>query len=158
MKWGIEHLRVTLRDDSGETVVIEQSKDGAIRCEQANGAPQTIAAEPAANRHEARTASTAAARAQEEPEPRARSPRRAQARKNKPRTAREPRPEATPEKPYLSLRLDIDPEQIASLLLDTGGQTARPGIASARLRRRRRPGRRPARPRRRLPAAAPARR
>ena len=39
--------------------------------------------------------------------------------------------EATPEKPYLSLRLDIDPEQIASLLLDTGGQTARPGIARA---------------------------
>ncbi len=99
MKWGIEHLRVTLRDDSGETVVIEQSKDGAIRCEQANGVARKAAAEPAANHHEADTASTAAARAKEEPEPRAKSPRRAQARKNKPKTAREPRSEATPEKP-----------------------------------------------------------
>jgi AraC-like DNA-binding protein len=39
--------------------------------------------------------------------------------------------EATPEKPYLSLRLDIDPEQIASLLLDTTGQTGPNDIGCA---------------------------
>lgn len=43
--------------------------------------------------------------------------------------------EATPEKPYLALRLDIDPEQIASLLLDAGvqagaGGNARPAFAA----------------------------
>ncbi|RPE79481.1 AraC family transcriptional regulator [Vulcaniibacterium tengchongense] len=41
--------------------------------------------------------------------------------------------EATPEKPYLCLRLDIEPEQIAGLLLDTGAQAgASPGAGSAR--------------------------
>jgi hypothetical protein len=52
VKWGIEHLKVTLRDDSGETVVIEQSKDGAIRCEQANGIAAEGRGRARANRRE----------------------------------------------------------------------------------------------------------
>lgn len=36
--------------------------------------------------------------------------------------------EATPEKPYLCLRLDIDPEEIAALILDAGPQAPSAGI------------------------------
>lgn len=103
MKWGIEHLRVTLRDDSGETVVIEQSKDGAIRCEQANGAPRR--AEPSAPHSEPHTAAAAeppaAARVaspREESEPRAKSQRRRRARSNEKKEMREATSEAAPRK------------------------------------------------------------
>jgi hypothetical protein len=109
VKWGIEHLKVTLRDDAGETVVIEQSKDGAIRCEQANGARRTNAAEPAADRREAPAAERAANRreapaapaaaAREEPEARAKSPRRRRARSSGKNEAREVQPEVRPAKP-----------------------------------------------------------
>lgn len=35
MKWGLQHVKVTLQEeDSGETVVIEQRSDGQIRCER----------------------------------------------------------------------------------------------------------------------------
>jgi len=103
VKWGIEHLRVTLRDDSGETVVIEQSKDGAIRCEQANGAPRK--AEPAAPHREPHTdvaaESPAAARVaspRAESEPRAKGQRRRRARSNEKKEGREAKAEATPRK------------------------------------------------------------
>ncbi len=33
MKWGVQHVKVTLENDSGETVVIEQSPDGRVKCE-----------------------------------------------------------------------------------------------------------------------------
>ena len=36
--------------------------------------------------------------------------------------------EATPEEPYLCFRLDIDPQEVASLLADTGQSQAAPGI------------------------------
>jgi hypothetical protein len=105
VKWGIEHLKVTLRDDSGETVVIEQSKDGAIRCEQANGSPRKTEAEPAANRREpdkapASPAPAAAspAQAQRAPEARAKSPRRGR-RAGAKKPAREARPEVARERP-----------------------------------------------------------
>ena len=36
MKWGVQQVRVTLEDsESGETVVIEQSPDGRVKCEGA---------------------------------------------------------------------------------------------------------------------------
>jgi hypothetical protein len=100
VKWGIEHLKVTLRDDTGETVVIEQSKDGAIRCEQANGARRKAAAEPAATRREPDTASPAAspAPAREEPKPRAKS-RRHGPRGSGKKEAREARPDAARARP-----------------------------------------------------------
>ena len=103
MKWGIQHLRVTLRDDSGETVVIEQSKDGAIRCEQANAAPRR--AEPAAPHREPHTAAAAepaaAARVaspRAESEPRAKGQRRRRAQSNEKKEGRAARSEATPRK------------------------------------------------------------
>ena len=104
MKWGIEHLKVTLRDDSGETVVIEQSKDGAVRCEQANGAPRR--AEPAVSRRDPLTtpaaepaAASRAASPRAEAEPRAKSQRRRRARSNEKKEGHEARSEATPQKP-----------------------------------------------------------
>lgn len=61
MKWGLQHVKVTLEEqDSGETVVIEQSSDGRVKCEPgksgkaeraANSTPRTREAkieEPAA--------------------------------------------------------------------------------------------------------------
>jgi hypothetical protein len=49
MKWGLQHVKVTLQEeDSGETVVIEQRSDGQIRCERGKsgkaGKPETKAA------------------------------------------------------------------------------------------------------------------
>ena len=99
MKWGIEHLKVTLRDDAGETVVIEQSKDGAIRCEQANGAPRKAAAEPASARRDAPTAPAAAGPARKEPESRAKSARRGSIRSRVKKDAPEARPEAASKGP-----------------------------------------------------------
>lgn len=35
MKWGLQHVKVTLQEEgSGETVVIEQRSDGQVRCER----------------------------------------------------------------------------------------------------------------------------
>jgi len=102
VKWGIEHLKVTLRDDSGETVVIEQSKDGAIRCEQANGAPRKPAAEPAARREPPAAAEPAAASRVASPRAEsdtpAKSQRRRRARSNEKKAVREARPDAAPGK------------------------------------------------------------
>lgn len=49
MKWGLQHVKVTLQEEnSGETVVIEQRSDGQIRCERGKsgkaGKPETKAA------------------------------------------------------------------------------------------------------------------
>lgn len=49
MKWGLQHVKVTLQEeDSGETVVIEQRSDGQIRCERGKsskgGKPEAKAA------------------------------------------------------------------------------------------------------------------
>lgn len=61
MKWGVQHVKVTLESESGETVVIEQSPDGRVKCEPgrppkseraANSAPPKAAAP----KTEARTA------------------------------------------------------------------------------------------------------
>lgn len=46
MKWGLQHVKVTLQEEnSGETVVIEQRSDGQIRCERGKsgkaGKPET---------------------------------------------------------------------------------------------------------------------
>ena len=38
MKWGLQHVKVTLEEsDSGEVVVIEQNSDGRITCVPARG-------------------------------------------------------------------------------------------------------------------------
>jgi hypothetical protein len=51
MKWGLQHVKVTLQEeDSGETVVIEQRSDGQIRCERGKsgkGGKQETKAAPA---------------------------------------------------------------------------------------------------------------
>jgi hypothetical protein len=55
VKWGVQNVRVTLENESGETVVIEQSPDGRVKCEPgrpakseraANVAPPKVAAAP----------------------------------------------------------------------------------------------------------------
>jgi hypothetical protein len=33
VKWGVQHVKVTLENESGETVVIEQSPNGRVKCE-----------------------------------------------------------------------------------------------------------------------------
>lgn len=48
MKWGVQHVRVTLESDSGETVVIEQSPDGRVKCEPSKPAKSGRAAGNAA--------------------------------------------------------------------------------------------------------------
>jgi len=94
VKWGIEHMKVTLRDESGETVVIEQSKDGAIRCEQAGGAPRPTPPEPARPPQEPKPAP--ASPAARDAEPRAKSPSRGRPRGSGKRAARPARPAAAP--------------------------------------------------------------
>ena len=52
MKWGVQHVKVTLEEaDTGETVVIEQQSDGKVRCE-----PGKRANKPAAERSAPREA------------------------------------------------------------------------------------------------------
>ena len=51
MKWGLQHVRVTLKEEStGETIRIEQNSDGTVRCETAKRAskPKGEAERPAA--------------------------------------------------------------------------------------------------------------
>ncbi len=43
MKWGVENVRITLKDDSGETVVIEQNQNGEVRCAQQSKAKESSA-------------------------------------------------------------------------------------------------------------------
>lgn len=45
MKWGLQHVKVTLEEaESGETVVIEQSSDGRVKCERGRtGKPERAA-------------------------------------------------------------------------------------------------------------------
>ena len=89
MKWGVHHVKVTLENDSGETVVIEQSPDGRVKCEpgkpgkserSANTAPPKAA--------ESRTEAKAA------PAPRAAKPkegRRAEKSEEAPKSAEAPK-------------------------------------------------------------------
>ena len=51
MKWGLQHVKVTLEEsDSGEVVVIEQSSDGRITCVPARGGKGRAAANSAPRR------------------------------------------------------------------------------------------------------------
>jgi hypothetical protein len=118
VKWGIEHLRVTLRDDSGETVVIEQSKDGAIRCEQANGVAEEDRGRAGyANRREhghgcrgRATRRCAGLRKARSPEPRAKRPRVADEPSNEKKKGARPR--GTRGRPREKARLaGLDPDQ-----------------------------------------------
>lgn len=75
MKWGLQHVKVTLEEsESGETVVIEQSSDGRVTCERgkqdkseraANQAPRAVKtkaeapAKPAADKRRKREAHAA---------------------------------------------------------------------------------------------------
>jgi len=127
VKWGIEHLKVTLRDDSGETVVIEQSKDGAIRCEQANGAPRR--AEPEASHREPQSAPAAPREAAAREVPEARTKRRKGPRGGGKKPAREARSEATPGKPG---SLDWQPTKDSN----TWGVLARSGRGQFKVLRR----------------------
>ncbi|PCC68232.1 hypothetical protein SAMN02745121_08637 [Nannocystis exedens] len=67
MKWGVQHVKVTLESDSGETVVIEQDANGRVKCEPA----RTDKRERAANtRPQRATAADAGTPAKPKTEPR----------------------------------------------------------------------------------------
>lgn len=93
MKWGVQQVRVTLEDsESGETVVIEQSPDGRVKCEGA----KARRGERAANSPPAAEAKTA-----REPEAKADKPKPARkhaskeagdTKPRKPRASRKPEP------------------------------------------------------------------
>lgn len=52
MKWGVENVKITLRDDSGETVVIEQDRAGQVRCAQQSKAKESGAGKAETRRSE----------------------------------------------------------------------------------------------------------
>lgn len=61
MKWGLQHVKVTLEEqDSGETVVIEQSSDGRIKCEPGKAGKGERAANSAPRKREAKVEEPAA--------------------------------------------------------------------------------------------------
>jgi hypothetical protein len=47
VKWGVQNVKVTLENESGETVVIEQSADGRVKCEPGKGSKGERAANSA---------------------------------------------------------------------------------------------------------------
>lgn len=63
MKWGVQHVKVTLESEDGDTVVVEQDANGRVKCEPgkggkteraANSAPPPKAASPAAKQDKAK--------------------------------------------------------------------------------------------------------
>lgn len=47
MKWGVQHVKVTLENESGETVVVEQDANGRVKCEPGKGGkPERAANSP----------------------------------------------------------------------------------------------------------------
>ena len=97
MKWGVQQVRVTLEDsESGETVVIEQSPDGRVKCEGAKARRGERAANtpPAA---EAKTAREPAAKADKPKPARKRAAKEVgETGPRKPRASRKPEPEPEP--------------------------------------------------------------
>lgn len=98
MKWGLQHVKVTLEEsDSGEVVVIEQSSDGRITCVPARGKGRAANTAPRrAGKSEAEP--PAAAKPEEvdeedeaEPEPVA-APKATDRRKAAPKAASKPKP------------------------------------------------------------------
>lgn len=88
MKWGVENVKVTLKDESGETVVIEQGRDGLVRCAQAK--PKS-ASDMSPGKSERRQAEPAAPQpAAGKPEETHRAP-AAERRDDSPRRAKGPR-------------------------------------------------------------------
>lgn len=58
MKWGVQHVKVTLENDSGETVVIEQDANGRVKCEPARADKRERAANTRPQRATAANAET----------------------------------------------------------------------------------------------------
>ena len=105
MKWGLQHVKVTLEEsDSGEVVVIEQSSDGHITCVPARGKSRAANAAPRrANKAEAETpAANEAADAEDEAEdvePEEVAPKTTDRRKATAKANARSKPKAKPAKP-----------------------------------------------------------
>lgn len=89
MKWGVQHVKVTLENESGETVVIEQSPDGRVKCEPGRKAER--AANTAPPKEPKSEAKAAAAPKTAKPKEGARSESTAKANEKKAKTPAKPR-------------------------------------------------------------------
>ena len=98
MKWGVQQVRVTLEDsESGETVVIEQSPDGRVKCEGAKARRGERAANTPPAAAEAKTAREPKAKADKPKPTRKRAAKEAgETKARKPRASRKPEPEPEP--------------------------------------------------------------
>lgn len=99
MKWGVQQVRVTLEDsESGETVVIEQSPDGRVKCEGAKARRGERAANTPPAAAEAKTAREPEAKAERPKPARKRAAKEAgETGPRKPRASRKPEPKPEPE-------------------------------------------------------------
>lgn len=69
MKWGVQHVKVTLKEEStGETIRIEQRSDGTVHCESGKGASKPAAATGEATRERPPAEKPAAEKPAEKPD------------------------------------------------------------------------------------------